>query len=1061
MFQIKFRFSFYIHLPKKNIFMNTDLQIIYLDFDGELTSFNGEILTLDNVEVSHSNLTPERIRKITDSLNLQYAEKNIRFVTEQPLDSNYSTIFIGKTNAFSEYGDFAGLSETVDHDNQIKNDNAFVFLDAADADSDIISTIAHEAEHLSGTLDHGGEGLEKYARITFDKDVLIPTAIGINKKRILVTVSYTDKNQKTYSLYAQYFDSVEHPRENAAPWYDQPMGLIQVPVKDLDFSCVDLTGKDKIKVIMERDDTDPEALDSSYEFVLNIKEYVFDYNDQCRILSSVKNTADYQKKGFDYQAAESAIFGTKTTKTINKWDTGVSINETFRQLGMKEGKDWEQIAADTSQTDLDSYLRKGYGVIMTLKATDRNTRGDAVGHTVTLDSVKDGKIYFSDSSDNLQGHLWEATIREDGKISSTGSSLDGHYVDSYILIPYESEINLKSSEEYNLTQDRTFTKTSLEFVNIAKDTTITLGSGMTLSGDISVNGKLNVTTPPTIAENTTVTLHLTTEENTTAYINDINPIKDADIRINLQYYTESGNYIIADNGQNFDGSILLTREMLIGTGELSDEVLPGYTTTMKFGNLAELGLYDEVTLNTGKYKLTLDSNNRLILQVISYQDIAAPSIPGQFKAAVQGENIQLNWNAATDNKSGVKEYLIEYTCNGVSGEIKTTGTTYAMKDAAPGDYSIKISAIDNVGNISGASGVQNVIMLSKLPYDLNGNQNGLSWGKTALPQYIVEISKDNFKTSTSISTSDTHLDTFALPVGSYKWRVRCTNSNEWIYGSTINASTANTPVKWSSDEDGSLDVFFARPADVWSELYAAEHTGLQNEWQGTGEIVSLGDKNRLTDLYEGSTDANILLMTDDLNGDTLFLDDIYSALPSGMDQQARIAGLQKIHAGAGDDVVDMTSRQFKYTGNGVRIYGGSGDDTIWANKGNNILSGDDGNDRLVGASGDDILIGGNGNDSMHGGGGNDIFTFGTNWGKDTVEQLSDGHITLWFENGSTANWNKNTLTYSDGVNSVEVSGGFSGNITLLFGDDQSSRYDELADAGAFEGCNTTKIYTLA
>ena len=92
--------------------------------------------------------------------------------------------------------------------------------------------------------------MEKYARITFDKDVLIPTAIGINKKRILVTVSYTDKNQKTYSLYAQYFDSVEHPRVNADPWYDQPMGLIQVPVRDLDFSCVDLTGQDKIKVII-------------------------------------------------------------------------------------------------------------------------------------------------------------------------------------------------------------------------------------------------------------------------------------------------------------------------------------------------------------------------------------------------------------------------------------------------------------------------------------------------------------------------------------------------------------------------------------------------------------------------------------------------------------------------------------------------------------------------------------------------------------------------------------------------------------------------------------------
>ena len=38
-----------------------DQQIIYLDFDGELTSYNGEILTIDNVEVQHSELSEERI----------------------------------------------------------------------------------------------------------------------------------------------------------------------------------------------------------------------------------------------------------------------------------------------------------------------------------------------------------------------------------------------------------------------------------------------------------------------------------------------------------------------------------------------------------------------------------------------------------------------------------------------------------------------------------------------------------------------------------------------------------------------------------------------------------------------------------------------------------------------------------------------------------------------------------------------------------------------------------------------------------------------------------------
>ena len=59
-----------------------------------------------------------------------------------------------------------------------------------------------------------------------------------------------------------------------------------------------------------------------------------------------------------------------------------------------------------------------------------------------------------------------------------------------------------------------------------------------------------------------------------------------------------------------------------------------------------------------------------------------------------------------------------------------------------------------------------------------------------------------------------------------------------------------------------------------------------------------------------------------------------------------------------------------------------------------MLLGDGGNDRIVGGSGDDVIVGGIGNDSMHGGGGDDIFTFGRNWGVDTVEQLAEGSVTL-------------------------------------------------------------------
>ena len=132
--------------------------------------------------------------------------------------------------------------------------------------------------------------------------------------------------------------------------------------------------------------------------------------------------------------------------------------------------------------------------------------------------------------------------------------------------------------------------------------------------------------------------------------------------------------------------------------------------------------------------------------------------------------------------------------------------------------------------------------------------------------------------------------------------------------------------------------------------------------------------------------------------------------------------INEIRAGAGDDVVDMTSMQFSYVGDGVKIYGGLGNDTIWANNGENTVFGDAGNDRIIGGSGDDVIIGGIGNDRLHGGGGEDLFCFGNNWGKDSVEQLADGKVTLLFESGSLDNWDEESLTYIDGDNRVVVTG---------------------------------------
>ena len=333
-----------------------------------------------------------------------------------------------------------------------------------------------------------------------------------------------------------------------------------------------------------------------------------------------------------------------------------------------------------------------------------------------------------------------------------------------------------------------------------------------------------------------------------------------------------------------------------------------------------------------------------------------------------------------------------------------------------------------------------------------------TWKKVAeTTKYIVELSTDDGHAIQLVVDSNS-LDSFQMPAGNYQMRVK-PEGGEWSEPEPVDATkTATEPKLVKSNADGNADVFFANPIGMWESGYVAQHVGSINDWSGTNEYASVCGKNKLADIIEGSTDANILLMTDDDNGDSLFVDDIYTTLPGSVtEQQSRIAQIDEIRAGAGDDIVDMTSQRFEYVGDGLTIRGGVGNDVIWASKGDNFLFGDAGNDRIVGASGNDVIAGGIGNDRMHGGGGSDIFTFGgSNWGEDTVEQLATGSVTLWFASGSMDNWDSASLTYRDGDNCVKVIGTTS--IELRFGNDDSDMYKDLVSAGAFEEFTSERIF---
>ena len=252
-------------------------------------------------------------------------------------------------------------------------------------------------------------------------------------------------------------------------------------------------------------------------------------------------------------------------------------------------------------------------------------------------------------------------------------------------------------------------------------------------------------------------------------------------------------------------------------------------------------------------------------------------------------------------------------------------------------------------------------------------------------------------------------------------------------------SADDAPALLEAPDNGLADLFFARSRGIWEDSYLAEHAI-------TGERLAMAGKNRFCDIFRSPNGASVLYLTDDGNGDAFFADDIYTESCNGMGREAaRLGGIREIRAGAGDDIVDLTSLRFD-CGDGITVRGGSGHDVLWGGGNGCVLFGDAGNDILAGTAGSDILVGGAGNDTILCLGGSDTVCFGRAWGNDTVTQLDSGSLVLWFADGSLDHWDDAAKCYRDGGCSVTVTGGAS--ISLRFGNHYED-YAELAAMGAF------------
>ena len=84
----------------------TAKQIVYLDFNGESTTYRNSDLNLAvDVQVKNSGISFEHQAYIVSKLIDLYADSNICFTIEKPVNNEqYSTIYIGNIDDFDEFG---------------------------------------------------------------------------------------------------------------------------------------------------------------------------------------------------------------------------------------------------------------------------------------------------------------------------------------------------------------------------------------------------------------------------------------------------------------------------------------------------------------------------------------------------------------------------------------------------------------------------------------------------------------------------------------------------------------------------------------------------------------------------------------------------------------------------------------------------------------------------------------------------------------------------------------------------------------------------------------------
>ncbi len=205
-------------------------------------------------------------------------------------------------------------------------------------------------------------------------------------------------------------------------------------------------------------------------------------------------------------------------------------------------------------------------------------------------------------------------------------------------------------------------------------------------------------------------------------------------------------------------------------------------------------------------------------------------------------------------------------------------------------------------------------------------------GASASSRFTLNIS-DEF--------AGTGANAYLITGNNYANVLNGTSLNETITGKggadTLYGGAGNDTLTWGADT-------------WWGDDSYARNVGSAGV-AGSGEGINIAWMYRSLDTFDGGTGTDTLVGTS--GDDAIVLDD----------GQQRIQSIERIDAGVGNDVVDLTSTRFAL--GDITVDGGTGSDVIWSSSGNDTLIGGSGNDVLDGGAGVDRMLGGTGHDTYY------------------------------------------------------------------------------------------------